>query len=72
MCYVELTWVLPCVRVLATSQMQATFARKAFPCFDEPAMKATFSVVLIHPQGTGALSNSKQMGGLTQHCDIIT
>uniref|UniRef100_A0A8C5CRI8 Aminopeptidase n=1 Tax=Gadus morhua TaxID=8049 RepID=A0A8C5CRI8_GADMO len=48
-------------KVLATSQMQATFARKAFPCFDEPAMKATFSVVLIHPQGTGALSNSKQM-----------
>ncbi|XP_013871009.1 aminopeptidase N isoform X2 [Austrofundulus limnaeus] len=47
-------------KVLATSQMQATFARKAFPCFDEPAMKATFNVTLIHDRGTVALSNSKE------------
>ncbi|XP_061450868.1 aminopeptidase N [Rhineura floridana] len=44
-------------KVVATTQMQAADARKAFPCFDEPAMKATFSVVLIHPSDHVALSN---------------
>ncbi|NXP68952.1 AMPN Aminopeptidase, partial [Chloropsis cyanopogon] len=44
-------------QVVATTQMQAADARKAFPCFDEPAMKANFTVTLIHPSGYGALSN---------------
>ncbi|XP_067327470.1 aminopeptidase N [Anolis sagrei] len=44
-------------KVVATTQMQAADARKAFPCFDEPAMKATFTVVLIHPSDHVALSN---------------
>uniref|UniRef100_A0ABM5EX44 Aminopeptidase N n=1 Tax=Pogona vitticeps TaxID=103695 RepID=A0ABM5EX44_9SAUR len=44
-------------KVLATTQMQAADARKAFPCFDEPAMKASFSVVLIHLSDHKALSN---------------
>ncbi|KAM4744490.1 aminopeptidase N-like [Anableps anableps] len=48
-------------KVIATSQMQATYARKTFPCFDEPAMKAVFSITIIHDRGTVALSNSKKM-----------
>uniref|UniRef100_A0A8C6UCM9 Aminopeptidase n=1 Tax=Neogobius melanostomus TaxID=47308 RepID=A0A8C6UCM9_9GOBI len=48
-------------KVVATSQMHPTHARKTFPCFDEPALKAVFNIVLIHPQGTVALSNGKDI-----------
>lgn len=44
-------------RVVATTQMQAPDARKAFPCFDEPAMKAVFTVTMIHPSDHKAISN---------------
>uniref|UniRef100_A0A4W4GAF0 Aminopeptidase n=1 Tax=Electrophorus electricus TaxID=8005 RepID=A0A4W4GAF0_ELEEL len=49
-------------RVVATTQMQPTDARKAFPCFDEPAMKAVFHMTLIHVPGTKALANAMEIG----------
>ncbi|XP_072004560.1 aminopeptidase N-like [Engystomops pustulosus] len=44
-------------KIIATTQMQAPDARKAFPCFDEPEWKATFNITLRHKSDYVALSN---------------
>uniref|UniRef100_A0A672QLP9 Aminopeptidase n=1 Tax=Sinocyclocheilus grahami TaxID=75366 RepID=A0A672QLP9_SINGR len=48
-------------KVVATTQMQPTAARNAFPCFDEPSMKAVFHLTLLHPPGTVALANGMEL-----------
>ncbi|XP_071478894.1 glutamyl aminopeptidase-like [Diadema antillarum] len=44
-------------RAIATSKFQPTDARRAFPCFDEPAFKARYTTSLVHPPDYFALSN---------------
>ena len=44
-------------RYNAVTQFEATDARRAFPCWDEPAIKSTFDVTLIVPKDKVALSN---------------
>jgi aminopeptidase 2 len=47
---------------IATTQMEATDCRRAFPCFDEPALKATFTITLIAEDKMTCLSNMDEAG----------
>ncbi|KAI9809810.1 MAG: hypothetical protein M1825_000243 [Sarcosagium campestre] len=42
---------------IATTQMEPTDARRAFPCFDEPALKAAFDITLVADKHLTCLSN---------------
>lgn len=44
-------------KYMATTQMEPTDARKAFPCFDEPNLKASFEISLVSEPHLTHLSN---------------
>jgi len=48
-------------RVIATTQFAPTDARRAFPCWDDPASKATFQVTLVIPGDLAAFSNTSEI-----------
>jgi puromycin-sensitive aminopeptidase len=46
-------------KILASTQFESTDARRAFPCWDEPAFKAVFQVTLVVDEGLAAISNTR-------------
>ncbi|CAG2166902.1 unnamed protein product [Oppiella nova] len=51
-------------KYLLTTHFEPTSARSAFPCFDEPALKASFLMKLIHERGFEAFFNSEKSNSL--------
>lgn len=47
-------------RTIAATQFQSTDARRAFPCWDEPAFKAVFEAALVVDDGLLAVSNTAE------------
>uniref|UniRef100_A0A6P7FZ16 Aminopeptidase N-like n=1 Tax=Diabrotica virgifera virgifera TaxID=50390 RepID=A0A6P7FZ16_DIAVI len=45
--------------LLVTTLFQPEFARKAFPCFDEPSLKATFDIMIQSPSKYRVMANTK-------------
>jgi puromycin-sensitive aminopeptidase len=48
--------------IIAATQFEATDARRCFPCWDEPALKAVFAATLVIPEGLVAVSNTRVAG----------
>jgi aminopeptidase N len=57
---------------ILTTQMEPTDARRAFPCFDEPALKATFALKCTVPYQMQCLSNTPLLSSHTHTTTTTT
>ena len=48
--------------VIITTHFEATDARRNFPCWDEPDLKASFSLTLVVPEDVTAITNTPEVG----------
>ncbi|XP_061703986.1 glutamyl aminopeptidase-like isoform X2 [Cydia pomonella] len=62
-------------KTMVASKFQPTYARQAFPCFDEPDFKATYDITLVKPENYVALSNMNEISRShdnTTSSDVVT
>jgi puromycin-sensitive aminopeptidase len=48
-------------QVIGTTHFEATDARRAFPCWDEPDLKAVFAMTMVVKDGLAAVSNGPEV-----------
>lgn len=54
-------------QVIATTQMQSTDCRRAFPCWDEPELKAVFGITLVVDPELTTVSNGREIAREVRH-----
>lgn len=62
-------------RTMVASKFQPTYARQAYPCFDEPYFKATYDITLAKPVNSVALSNMNEISKVHDaetNTDLVT
>ncbi|XP_036166331.1 leucyl-cystinyl aminopeptidase isoform X3 [Myotis myotis] len=58
-------------KYFAATQFEPLAARSAFPCFDEPAFKATYTVKIVREENYTALSNMPKKSSVTMKDGLV-